>query len=123
MVCDAYPLMFSTGTDMPKEDLPEMYQDHIYWQYFHKEESWYSDSNTFENPFEQEDDQHGFGDVEFYPLKRTNSYEILGVDRSCSKEEIKRKFRERALETHPDKIGGDGEEFRKVREAYECLIS
>ena len=121
MVCDAYPLMFSNGTDMPKEDLPDMYQDNIYWQYFQKEESWYSDSNNFENPFEQEDD-HGFGDVEFYPLKRTNSYEILGVDRSCSKEEIKRKFRERALETHPDK-GGDPEDFRKVREAYEMLIS
>ena len=106
---------------MPKEDLPDMYQDNIYWQYFQKEESWYSDSNNFENPFEQEDD-HDFGDVEFYPLKRTNSYEILGVDRSCSKEEIKRKFRERALETHPDK-GGDPEDFRKVREAYEMLIS
>jgi preprotein translocase subunit Sec63 len=59
---------------------------------------------------------------DFHPLKRSNSYEILGIDRDADEEEIKKAFRKMALKTHPDK-GGDEEQFKKVREAYECLIS
>ena len=49
------------------------------------------------------------------------NYSVLGLKRSASDEDIKQAFRTKARETHPDK-GGDPEEFRKVREAYECLI-
>ena len=48
-------------------------------------------------------------------------YKTLGVDKSASQEEIKRAFRKKAHEVHPDK-GGDAEVFKKVNEAYQVLI-
>ena len=50
-------------------------------------------------------------------------YQVLGLKRSASQEDIKEAFRNKARETHPDKIGGDGEQFKIVRESYETLIS
>lgn len=47
-------------------------------------------------------------------------YQILGVSKSASEEEIKRAFRKKAHEHHPDK-GGDAEVFKKVNEAYQVL--
>ncbi|HQY63799.1 MAG TPA: J domain-containing protein [Polyangiaceae bacterium] len=45
-------------------------------------------------------------------------WETLGVPPSASEEEVKRAYRQRALETHPDR-GGDAEAFRAVQRAYE----
>ena len=42
----------------------------------------------------------------------------LGVPPSATEEEVKRAYRQRALETHPDR-GGDAEAFREVQRAYE----
>ncbi|KAH8613933.1 DnaJ domain [Trypanosoma vivax] len=47
-------------------------------------------------------------------------YKILGVSQSASPSEIKKAYRKRALETHPDQ-GGNKEDFAEVAEAYECL--
>jgi curved DNA-binding protein CbpA len=47
-------------------------------------------------------------------------YEDLGVDEEATSEELKKAYRKRASETHPDK-GGDEEEFKKVQHAYEIL--
>lgn len=47
-------------------------------------------------------------------------YGLLGVSRNASEEEIKRAFRKKAHELHPDK-GGDAEAFKKVNEAYQTL--
>ncbi len=41
----------------------------------------------------------------------------LDVDRDADAAEVKRAYRERVKETHPDQ-GGDEESFRRVREAY-----
>ncbi|MFC7186653.1 J domain-containing protein [Halorubrum yunnanense] len=41
----------------------------------------------------------------------------LDVDRDADADEVKRAYRERVKETHPDQ-GGDEESFRRVREAY-----
>jgi len=49
-----------------------------------------------------------------------NLYEILGVETTATKIEIKSAYRKAALEHHPDK-GGNEEEFRRKNEAYEVL--
>lgn len=47
-------------------------------------------------------------------------YEWLHVPRTASNEQILSAYRQRILETHPDK-GGNSEDFQKVREAYAVL--
>ena len=47
-------------------------------------------------------------------------YKVLGVDKSASKEDIKKAFRKAALEHHPDK-GGNAEKFKEANEAYGVL--
>ena len=119
----AYPLMFShvcTDKDNPiiTEALPEYYQTEFKYHYsnFERNENFFDDSNFFGNPFEDD-----FKSKREYREEENENYSVLGLKRSASDEDIKQAFREKALRTHPDK-GGDPEEFRKVREAYENLI-
>ncbi len=48
-------------------------------------------------------------------------YEILGVSRNASQEEIKKAFRKLAQKYHPDKPGGDEQKFKEISEAYSVL--
>ncbi len=48
-------------------------------------------------------------------------YEILGVSKSASEEEIKKAYRALAHKYHPDKKGGDEKKFKEVNEAYQAL--
>lgn len=48
-------------------------------------------------------------------------YEVLGVQKGASQEEIKKAFRKKAVELHPDKDSGDEAKFKEVNEAYEVL--
>ncbi|MDQ5957942.1 MAG: molecular chaperone DnaJ [Patescibacteria group bacterium] len=50
-----------------------------------------------------------------------NYYEILGVDKKASKEDIKKQFRKLAHKYHPDKQGGDEAKFKEISEAYQTL--
>ena len=51
-----------------------------------------------------------------------NYYEILGISRNATQEEIKNKFRELAKKTHPDKTRKDSEEeMVEINRAYEIL--
>jgi molecular chaperone DnaJ len=49
-----------------------------------------------------------------------NYYEVLGVNKNASQDEIKKAFRKKAVEHHPDK-GGDENKFKELSEAYEIL--
>ncbi len=48
-------------------------------------------------------------------------YEILGVSKGASSDEIKSAFKKAALKHHPDREGGDEAKFKEASEAYEVL--
>lgn len=50
-----------------------------------------------------------------------NYYEILGVQKTASKDEIKKAFRKLATKYHPDKKTGDEAKFKEISEAYSTL--
>lgn len=53
--------------------------------------------------------------------EKRDYYEVLGVGKSASPDEVKKAFRRKAVELHPDKEGGDEAKFKEVNEAYEVL--
>lgn len=48
-------------------------------------------------------------------------YNILGVTKNASDEDIKKAFRKLAHEHHPDKPGGNEAKFKEINEAYQVL--
>jgi len=53
-------------------------------------------------------------------MAKRDYYEVLGVGKDASADEIKKAFRKLAIEYHPDR-GGNEEKFKEVNEAYEVL--
>ena len=47
-------------------------------------------------------------------------YKILGLEKHCTNDEIKRAYKNNAIKHHPDK-GGSEELFKQIAEAYEIL--
>lgn len=56
---------------------------------------------------------------------KTDYYDILGVSKTASADEIKKAYRKQALEWHPDKHATDKEaaekRFKEINEAYQVL--
>lgn len=57
-------------------------------------------------------------------MEKRDYYEVLGVSKNASKDDIKKAYRKQALKYHPDKNPGDKkaeENFKEAAEAYEVL--
>jgi molecular chaperone DnaJ len=54
-------------------------------------------------------------------MAKRDYYEVLGVGKEASADEIKKAFRRLAVLHHPDKEGGDETKFKELNEAYEVL--
>ena len=52
---------------------------------------------------------------------RSEAYRILGLDTDADDAAVKRAYRQKVKEVHPDTDGGDEETFKKVNAAYERL--
>ena len=51
-------------------------------------------------------------------------YEVLGVQRTCTEQELKSAYRKLAMQYHPDRNPGDSvaeEKFKEASEAYSVL--
>ena len=53
-----------------------------------------------------------------------NYYEILGITKNASEEQVRKAFRGLAMEWHPDRNRAEGaeERFKEINEAYQVLI-
>jgi molecular chaperone DnaJ len=57
-------------------------------------------------------------------VSKADYYEVLGVSRDCSEQELKSAYRKQALKYHPDRNPGDHtaeEKFKEASEAYQVL--
>ncbi|PJA42717.1 MAG: molecular chaperone DnaJ, partial [Lysobacterales bacterium CG_4_9_14_3_um_filter_62_6] len=57
-------------------------------------------------------------------MTKRDYYEVLGVAKNASEEDIKKSYRRLAMKHHPDRNAGDKtaeSQFKEAKEAYEVL--
>ena len=52
---------------------------------------------------------------------KKNYYDILGVNKNATQDDIKKAYRNLSKKYHPDKNGGDDSKFKEINEAYDTL--
>ena len=52
---------------------------------------------------------------------KKNYYDILGVNKNATQDDIKKAYRNLSKKYHPDKTGGDDSKFKEINEAYDTL--
>ena len=50
-----------------------------------------------------------------------NPYDVLGVDKDFSTEDLKKAFKEKSKQLHPDITGGSSEDFENLKKAFDIL--
>lgn len=50
-----------------------------------------------------------------------NYYDVLGVNKQASQDDIKKAYRKLSKKYHPDRNGGDDSKFKEINEAYDIL--
>ncbi|MCD8293294.1 MAG: DnaJ domain-containing protein, partial [Prevotellaceae bacterium] len=53
-------------------------------------------------------------------MEKRDYYEVLGVEKNATADEIKKAYRKKAIQYHPDKNPGDKEAEEKFKEAAEA---
>lgn len=61
------------------------------------------------------------GKIDASMASKKDYYEVLGLKKGATKEEVKKAFHKLAHKYHPDKSNGDGDKFKEVSEAYSIL--
>ena len=103
-------------TSYDKEDL-ESKKDKTYEKYHSDWGDDYEEVGKRKNTKEDKDFRNAARNNEL-----PNYYETLGISRDATHDEIKKKFRELAKKTHPDKTKEDSEEeMVELNKAYEVL--
>lgn len=54
--------------------------------------------------------------------RRPNPYDVLGLPRDAPDAEVKARYRQLFLQHHPDKKGGDGKVFKRLKDAKEEIL-
>jgi len=65
----------------------------------------------------------------FIVVGKDSDYEILGITKDATNDEVKKAYKKMAMKHHPDKVAGMGEEvtrkatekFQAINEAYERI--
>jgi len=106
--------------------LPDFYQDYEKekkkWEekYFREREE--KQRRKFAEFFRRFMEGQGFFgyNEEIYEERKEEGYpfSVFGLKKSASNDDMKKAYRKKILETHPDK-GGCADAFRKVKEAYD----
>jgi DnaJ family protein C protein 7 len=92
--------------------------------------NWEEAIKEYKNIAETHPDEKGIredirnAEWELKKSQRKDYYKILGVDKNASDQEIKKAYRKKAIQHHPDKnLDGDNSDaiFKEIGEAYEIL--
>ena len=79
-----------------------------------------NDDDDYDDDDDIIDDDDDDNDNDNDKSSKTDLYEVLGLTKDASADEIKKAYRLKALKTHPDK-GGDVEAFKAISSAYSIL--